>query len=1231
MRHLTMRVAWHDSRWNGRVCAAPSRNGYCLMLDRIREARDDVEEDARAGRAWGTLKREELPPCVEEGAGFMSDREWFRTFQHTYQNISNANATHGNLRPTTMRVSPYTTFAVPFAWMLRENQQQIDTALPEPLPADEESPFPSIWVFGRARQEAICKQFFGQLTPEQSLVFFYCKEGQPLGDSISRLVVGVGHIQSVGAQRYYDSHGDTTYPFWDREIYHSIRPDGVDGFLLPYHDYLIPTGDADEDARRRGLLEEIAVAVDPAHIRAFSYAAELTTPDVALSTLISCLEAVRLIREHGIAKGPWDLREQWLNDQIAVTWRDRGAFPGMGSALEAFGLRMGTALTLDLTQSGRVGPDDNPWGVVDALFRGTQSAPKPSYNPHLTALQQAWVQLPEERRALLQLLSRFDLSPEQARRWYDPVVRAKATLGSHNDADILANPYRIAECDLSDDTSPAITMEVIDRGLFPDDTVRVRYPLPTESAIEVQNDFRRVRGALVAILRAAADAGDTLLNADEALARLDRLPLARPCAVGVDLLAAYRDQLADVMALYNIPASGSGSTEVSVLQLTELQRRENDVRKVLRARALAPLPSLKADWHALLVQAIGDHYQPQNARHREALEEQVVALERITTRKLSVLTGRAGTGKTSVMGALLQCQKLREEGVLLLAPTGKARVRLEHAVGKNGGSQHVPAYTIAQFLYGLKRYDGKHQRVLFKGETYMRERTIVIDEASMLTLDDLAAVLSALDLMHVQRIILVGDPNQLPPIGVGRPFADLVAYLDATGSRDTDENAASTALGRLTIEVRTQSGTGPSDALRLASWFTREPQPVDADRVLDQVIGGSHLNDLDISFWKTPEELRARILEKLNVYLGVRHGADIAGFDRALGLGDDGRVSYSDPDRVEHFQILSPTRMQPHGVYDLNRWLQRQFRAQELRKAHSSWGKSLGQEEIVHKDKVIQVRNEQRQMYDWQRQATINGYLANGEIGIIANGRGNYMNVAFSGHAGQTAGYKAYSYSNGECPLELAYALTVHKAQGSEFDVVFVVVPEKGPLLSRELLYTALTRARERLVLLVQGDEANRLYSYSLPNASETARRNTNLFSAAVREPESKYPFAEHLIHRTRNGQLVRSKSELVIANMLEDMDIPYRYEYPFRGDIEPGQRYPDFTFATPAGTAIIWEHLGMMSHPDYAQGWEEKRAWYAKNGVIEGQTLFTTRDDERGGLDSRDVQQIARQIQALI
>ena len=1233
MQHLTIRVAWHDNRWNGAICNAPSLNGYCLALKSIRKERNDALEDRLSGRSWQSLRRAEMPPCATESGGFMNEREWIRTFEHPFQNV--LPATHGSLRQTSVRVEPYTAFAVPFRWLLRDTQQWIDASLPEPLPPDQSPPFRTPWVFSHTRQDEICKRFFRRLTPERSLVFFYCgAQGHPLGDSLSRLIVGAGRIQAIGPQGYYESASEIAYPFWDRKIHHTIRPDGEDGFLLPYHDYLAPTGDSREDERRRALLSEIAVTVDPAYSAMFSYTTELASSDVALSTLIRCLDAVRLIRAHGVAGGSWAEREQWLNDQIAATWRDRGEFPGAGSVLEALGLRLGTSLILDLIRAGQIGPEDNPWPVVDALLRGALPAPHPAYQAQLAQVGHVWINLSDERRNLLYLLSRFDLSPEQALRWYEPARRAKQTLAMSSDGEILANPYRIAEVDQGTELSAAISFPTIDHGLFPDDAVRIRHPFPAPVSIDDPGDRRRIRGALVTILRAAADAGDTLLSVVEAGELLEKLPIGQPPrSIGVDWLTAYREQLADLVAVFDVAdvaASDQSVTSVTVIQLAELRRREDYVRKVLRARTAATLNSLQVDWRALLIRTIGDAFQPDNERHQQALDEQGAALEQITTRKLSVLTGHAGTGKTSVMGALLGCPELRDEGVLLLAPTGKARVRLEQIARKSSSVIPVRAYTIPQFLNMLDRYDTDRQRELFTGDVFRLARTVVIDEASMLTLDALSAVLSALDLTHVQRIILVGDANQLPPIGAGRPFADLVAYLDSLGE-DVPDNSAANAIGRLHVEVRTQQRGEPSDTLRLAAWFTREPQPVNADRILDQIHAGAQLNDLDVSFWQTPGDLRALILDKFGRYLGVRHRADIAGFDQALGIGEDGRVQFENPDGVERFQILSPTRMQSHGVYDLNRWLQRLFRMNELRRAHGAGGKSLGQEEIVHKDKVIQVHNERRGLYDWQKRSRMRGYVANGEIGVIANGRGDFMNVAFSGHAGQSFGYLAQPYIDSDCPLELAYALTVHKAQGSQFDVVFVVIPATSPLLSRELIYTALTRARERLVLLVQGEDATWLYRYSLPGASDTARRNTNCFIPAVRGSSASKWLASSLIHRTTSGRLVRSKSELVIANMLEHMEIPYRYEEMIAGETSPGRRLPDFTFETPDGRLILWEHLGKLNSPDYARGWEEKRRWYRENGFVEEVNLFTTRDDARGGLDSRDVRTVALHIQQLI
>jgi hypothetical protein len=1218
MNHLTLRVAWHDNRWNGRVCGAPSQNAFCIALDRIREDRRDAQEDALSGTHFSELGPTEMPPCQQESGAFMSSLPWKRIIPHPYQRWEKTAETHGHLRPTTVTVPAYATFAIPFAWLLRQNEDEIEASLVDRGPADVEPPsdFKTPWVFGRARQAWLLERFFSFLEPQQSLSFFYTKEGQPISDSISRLLVGVGRLTSIHGQREYDAEGSKrSYPLWDRVIEHSIRPEGEEGFLLPYHDYLVSTGDPHEDERRGELLKEIAVTPEPAHIRDFSYFSELTSPDVALSTLVRCLESVRRIREHGIAPGPWEAREHWLNDQISSAWQDRGAFPGLGSTLEALGMPMGTALARDLLVAGEIASDADPWPVVDAILRGDHDPPHKAYEPALAAARNTWVGLPHDRRRLLQLLSRFALTREQASRWFNPAQRAAVTDVRLEDTQILSNPYVVADHDLGEIGKPAVSIGVIDRGLLGDD-VKDHGPTPP---VESAHDGRRTRAALVAVLRRAADQGDSLLSVTEALERLITLDLAQPCVIPPDWLPANTSVLEGAVEQLALTASdGTDTTEpptIASVQLTALKKREENLARILTSRAERQLPSLGADWEQLLKQSIGTAFDPSDTRHVDALEEQTRALERITTRKLSLLVGRAGTGKTSILGALVRCEPLASEGILLLAPTGKARVRLQRATGRE-------ASTIAQFLYRLGRYDGARQRPRFQGnERHRKEKTAVIDECSMLTMDDLYAVLQALDTGHVQRIILVGDPNQLPPIGVGRPFADFAAALDATGKARPDEPPIlpAEALARLTVEVRMKEDR-PSDTLRLAAWFTNEPQPQDADQVLSDLELGKEFNDLDIVFWSTPDELRARLLDQFQARLGLSGPEDVQGFNRALGI-DGGMVPFDQPDGVESFQILSPVRMHPHGVMDLNRWIQRRFRKRD------SWIPVLGDERIGVKDKVIQLRNQTRGGYDWTVRKPTEDYFANGEIGIVAKHRDQWFDVLYAGRQNLTTGYTGREFSERGSVLELAYALTVHKAQGSDFDIVFVVLPKESRLLSRELLYTALTRARDRMVLLIEGEDASLLYDFTRPERSETIRRNTNLLAPAVRARRDEVPYAEYLIHRATDGRMVRSKSELVIANLLVELDMTYEYERPLEGDFVPGRIRPDFSFETPAGDVIVWEHLGMLDARSYRDAWDWKREWYAQNGYEEGRNLFTTRDREDGGLDSHDILGVAEKV----
>ena len=198
MHHLNVRVAWHDNKWDGTVCCNPCENAFCVDLDRIRAERDDASEQLLAGKQFAELTPKQHPPCKAESGAFMNSREWIREFNHPYQSSKKTQATHGQLKPTKIKVEPYSTFAVPFLWMLREQQEEIDNSLPQPLPPDDEPPFASAWVFSKTRQEALCELFFDRLTPGKSLAFFYTKSGHPLGEAISRLVVGVGTLIDLG-------------------------------------------------------------------------------------------------------------------------------------------------------------------------------------------------------------------------------------------------------------------------------------------------------------------------------------------------------------------------------------------------------------------------------------------------------------------------------------------------------------------------------------------------------------------------------------------------------------------------------------------------------------------------------------------------------------------------------------------------------------------------------------------------------------------------------------------------------------------------------------------------------------------------------------------------------------------------------------------------------------------------------------------------------------------------
>ena len=299
-----------------------------------------------------------------------------------------------------------------------------------------------------------------------------------------------------------------------------------------------------------------------------------------------------------------------------------------------------------------------------------------------------------------------------------------------------------------------------------------------------------------------------------------------------------------------------------------------------------------------------------------------------------------------------------------------------------------------------------------------------------------------------------------------------------------------------------------------------------------------------------------------------------------------------------------------HGVRNLNRFLQRQFRSDTLDWAKSRYRKipkPLGGEGILWGDKVISVVNESwRSVFPKENALR---YIANGDIGVVV---GQYKTkglkgapwkgeVEFAGQEGYVYDYKYGNFGDeGSPPLELAYALTVHKAQGSEFGRTIVILPNPCRILSRELLYTALTRQRERITLLYQGDPGE-LKRFADPERSETALRLTNLFAEPDLVETKPGTFLERgLIHTTSRGDVVRSKSEAMVAELLYARRIEYAYERKLTFD-DGSFRYPDFTIEDDdLGRTIYWEHLGMLNDSVYAKRWEQKRRWYADHGVVE-------------------------------
>ena len=342
---------------------------------------------------------------------------------------------------------------------------------------------------------------------------------------------------------------------------------------------------------------------------------------------------------------------------------------------------------------------------------------------------------------------------------------------------------------------------------------------------------------------------------------------------------------------------------------------------------------------------------------------------------------------------------------------------------------------------------------------------------------------------------------------------------------------------------------------------------------------------------------------------------------RSLGL-ENLQSAIRNPGVVENFQVLSPVKNPMWGTFQLNSFFQ-----EWTQNTSSKYFLEIAPEKIYPGDKVIQLVNEPRECYPSKKELQ----LSNGQIGFMAfvNIGHRLGNVTFTGIPNERFTYFSSQSDEKDSVLELAYAITIHKSQGSDFDTVLVVLPKTGAILSRELIYTALTRAKSRLILLVE-DNVSWLLEYTKSQSSILARRNSSLFKYSVRLEKEEIPYVEGLIHKTLKPNLiVRSKSEVIIANELYHRDIKFDYERML--EVNGRRCIPDFTFEDASGDTILWEHLGMLDNPAYKESWDKKLAFYKSIGYEEGINLFTTRDYENGSIDSTEIAKVIDKLQELI
>ena len=384
-----------------------------------------------------------------------------------------------------------------------------------------------------------------------------------------------------------------------------------------------------------------------------------------------------------------------------------------------------------------------------------------------------------------------------------------------------------------------------------------------------------------------------------------------------------------------------------------------------------------------------------------------------------MLTGGPGTGKTTTINGILELYEKQKLRVLLAAPTGRAAMRMSEVTGRKAKTIHR--------LLEVEWGEGDRQIFTRNLENPLEADAVIVDELSMVDTHLFACLLNALPLGC--RLIMVGDADQLPPVGAGNVLQDIIV----SGLLPT---VALTEIFRQSMESLIVT-----NAHSIVKGEYPELSRTDKDFFFMQRSGVAMAAE-------TVTELYCNRLPKAYGY-----------------------------NPMDDIQIICPSKKGESGTVSLNRRLQEMLNPPSKDKETYQSGMRIFREG----DKVMQIKNN----YDiiWKKGDETSAGIFNGDIGRIEtiNHNAGFMKIDFDGRMA------LYPFDN-IAELELAYAITVHKSQGSEFEAVIMPVCGVVPQLCyRNLLYTAVTRAKSRLILvgsksqiqqMVDNDKKTRRYSF---------------------------------------------------------------------------------------------------------------------------------------------------------